>query len=284
MKFLDGLDHDLKTALLAQLRDLWTHTSTALEGNTLTLGETAFVLAEGLTVSGKPLKDHQEVVGHARAIDLLYGLLDRPEPIIEDDLFLLHRAVQTQVVIDIYQPIGAWKCEPNGTHALTPEGKQTFIDYARPVDVPLLMAEWLDMLNTVRANSLDEAAVLRCYSDLHLAFVRIHPFADGNGRMARLLANLPVLNAGFPPILIDRTRRREYLAHLSGYDLEVGTARVGSSLLPSSARKDNFLEFCRECWQASLELVKEAHVIKNRRTDSSIHPLQSNTYSHKGFP
>ena len=93
MKFLDGLDSDLKAALLAQLRDLWTHTSTALEGNTLTLGETAFVLAEGLTVSGKPLKDHQEVVGHARAIELLYGLLGRLEPITEDDLFLLHRAI-----------------------------------------------------------------------------------------------------------------------------------------------------------------------------------------------
>lgn len=67
MRFLDGLDADLRGALLAQLRDLWTHTSTALEGNTLTLGETAFVLAEGITISGKPLEDHREVVGHARA-------------------------------------------------------------------------------------------------------------------------------------------------------------------------------------------------------------------------
>ncbi len=75
MKFLDGLNSELKNVLLTQLRNLWTHTSTAIEGNTLTLAETAFVLEEGLTVSGKPLKDHEEVVGHAKAIDLIYQLV-----------------------------------------------------------------------------------------------------------------------------------------------------------------------------------------------------------------
>ncbi len=64
---LQHLDEDIRLALLRQVRDLWTHSSTAIEGNTLTLGETKFVLEEGLTISGKPLKDHQEVVGQARA-------------------------------------------------------------------------------------------------------------------------------------------------------------------------------------------------------------------------
>ncbi len=73
--FLNGLDDDLRKALLIQFRNLWTHTSTAIEGNTLTLGETAFVLEEGLTISGKPLKYHEEVVGHARAIDLIYDFI-----------------------------------------------------------------------------------------------------------------------------------------------------------------------------------------------------------------
>ena len=69
LNFLNDLDKDLRKALLIQLRNLWTHTSTAIEGNTLTLGETAFVLEKGLTISSKPLRDHEEVVGHARAID-----------------------------------------------------------------------------------------------------------------------------------------------------------------------------------------------------------------------
>ena len=65
--FLKDLDNDISDALLIQFRNLWTHTSTAIEGNTLTLGETTFVLEEGLTVSGKPLKDHEEIVGHGKS-------------------------------------------------------------------------------------------------------------------------------------------------------------------------------------------------------------------------
>ena len=81
--FLQDLDNDIRDALLAQLRNLWTHTSTAIEGNTLTLGETAFVIEEGLTISGKPLKDHEEVVGHAKAIDLVYDLIRRESQLAE---------------------------------------------------------------------------------------------------------------------------------------------------------------------------------------------------------
>jgi len=89
--FLQNLDNDIRDALLAQLRNLWTHTSTAIEGNTLSLGETAFVLEEGLAISGKPLKDHEEIVGHARAIDLVYDLIRRESDLTEKDLFDLHK-------------------------------------------------------------------------------------------------------------------------------------------------------------------------------------------------
>lgn len=267
MKFLDGLDNDLRKALLAQLRDLWTHNSTALEGNTLTLGETAFILSEGLTVSGRSLREHQEVSGHALAIELLYGLLKRDTPVTESDLFDLHRAVQTSVIVDMYQPVGAWKREPNGTNALTRDGKPTFIDYASPTDVPALMQEWLNLLNHLLETSFDESAALLAYSHLHLSFVRIHPFADGNGRMARLIANLPVLHAGFPPILIDKSSRRDYLITLSAYDLEVGCAKVGKTLLPSSKLKEDFQAFCEACWQTSLDVVREIRDKQNARDD-----------------
>lgn len=267
MKFLEGLDNDLRLALLAQLRDLWTHNSTALEGNTLTLGETAFVLSEGLTISGKPLKDHQEVAGHAKAIELLYHFLNSNQPISEEHLFALHKAVQTSIVIDIYQPIGKWKCEPNGTYALTKENKQTFIDYASPFDVPILMKEWLKMLNDELGLVLDDEKALMTYSNLHLAFVRIHPFADGNGRMARLIANLPVLKSGFPPILIDRQKRRDYLLSISTYDLEVGCAKKDLPLLPDSELKDAFVNFCKECWQDSMALVDEIHLKQRQRNN-----------------
>ena len=118
------------------------------------------------------------------------------------------------------------------------------------------MNEWLTMLNNALVLTIDSEKALAIYSDLHLAFVRIHPFADGNGRMARLVSNLPILKSGLPPVLIDRNRRSEYLMALSAYDLEVGYAKKGSALLPDSDLKDGFTNFCHECWQASIDLVK----------------------------
>lgn len=256
--FFAALAPDLRTALLAQLRDLWTHTSTALEGNTLTLGETAYVLAYGLTVEGRPLAHHQEVVGHARAIDLLYGLLDAPK-LTEADLFALHRAVQTEQLADIMQPIGAWKREPNGTYAMTADGQQTFIDYAPPAEVPTLMAEWLELANAPMTDPL------AAYVGLHVAFVRIHPFFDGNGRLARLLANLPVLRAGYPPIVIDARLRRQYIGLLAEYELAVGQTRSGQLLLPEPERLASFQIFCHDNWQASLDLVAEAERLQAAR-------------------
>ena len=167
-RFYDGLDADLKAALLVQVRNLWTHTSTAIEGNTLTLGETDFVLSEGLTIAGKPLKDHQEVVGHARAIDLIYGMLDRGA-IGEQDLFEMHRAVLTESVTDIYSPAGAWKREPNSVSAVASDGRQAVIEFPRPERIPGLMNGWLDRFNRL-APETAEAAV-EAYATSHLEFV-----------------------------------------------------------------------------------------------------------------
>ena len=257
LAFLQGLDADLRAGLQAQLRVLWTHHSTAIEGNSLTLGETDFVLGEGLTVAGKPLKDHQQVVGHARAIDFLTAWLSQGRSLTEDDLFLLHRAIQTEVVIDIYQPVGAWKQEPNGAQIVV-DGRPIFNDaYAYPEDVPALMADWLALLAGHRGGGLSQEAALSAYTGLHAAFVRIHPFADGNGRMARLLANIPVLEAGFPPLVIPRERRQEYLRTLAVWELRVGRPITGSALLPESQALAPFVALCRDAWQASSELVNE---------------------------
>jgi hypothetical protein len=93
--FLALVPADHRAAVLAQIRDLWTHTSTALEGNTLSLGDTHAVLAMGLTVSGKPLAEHQEIVGHAKAIDILYQGLYKP--LDKQLIFDLHRAYKRKL-------------------------------------------------------------------------------------------------------------------------------------------------------------------------------------------
>ncbi|MBL0700638.1 MAG: Fic family protein [Desulfosarcina sp.] len=256
--FLKNLDNDIKDALLSQLRNLWTHTSTAIEGNTLTLGETAFVLEEGLTVSGKPLKDHEEVVGHARAIDLVYDIIRKKSDLTENDLFDLHKAVQTERIFDVYKPVGAWKVEPNSTVIISGD-TQIIFEYAAPNDVPELMQSWLAMFQkTCKKNMANKEAALTSYVHLHVSFVRIHPFWDGNGRMARLIANIPVIMAGYPPIVVPRERRQEYIESLSEYHLATGTVIVGNKLLPDIDKLDRFKQFCNEAWSGSLKLVDNA--------------------------
>jgi Fic family protein len=270
MKHLDlwhGLDADLKQSLIKQLRNLWTHTSTALEGNTLSLGETAFVLEEGLTVGGKPLKDHEEVVGHARAIDLIWSYIARENGITKEDLFALHKAVQTERIMDIYQPVGNWKVEHNGTIAITDDGRQVFLEYAAPEAVSVLMDDWLEVLNGFLKENLDREPAVMAYAELHTSWVRIHPFGDGNGRMARLVANLPVIHSGWPPIIIPVEKRREYIRLLSRYELAVGIPKVGEPLLPNKEQLIEFIRFCDDSWQQSLELVKTARKTQSARNE-----------------
>jgi Fic family protein len=253
----DHLDHDLAKTLMTQLRDLWTHSSTAIEGNTLTLGETAFVLREGLTISGKPLKDHQEVVGHARAIDLIYDLVQNNTPLTESELFALHRAVQIDQVIDIYKPVGGWKKEPNSTVGVINE-KQVVFDFASPKDVPMLMKSWFELYQDLDLALIpeDKNPALMAYVKLHASFVHVHPFFDGNGRLARLIANLPVIKSGLPPIIIPQQHRRQYIDTLAEYHFKTGRIKAGDELLPDMEALDPFIAFCEQAWEESLQVVE----------------------------
>ena len=254
--FLNGLSKNLQVSLSNSLRDLWCHTSTALEGNTLTLGDTQFILNEGLTITGKPLKDHNEIHGHARAIDLIYSMLSK-DVITERDLFLLHRAVITEQVTDIYQPIGAWKTEANYTNYVRQSGKPGLREYPSYMATPALMKQWIDKCNNAfqSVESKDEAS--HAYAELHLAFVTIHPFFDGNGRMARLVSNLPVLKAGYPPIIVPKEDRKRYLESISAFQESIQNLSTLRDLeaLPSI---EYFSALCVEYWSSTMDLVESA--------------------------
>ena len=261
--FLSGLDNDLKTELLSQIRDLWTHTSTALEGNSLSLGDTHFILQEGLTISGKPIKDHQEVIGHARAIELLYFCLK--EPLTEAIVFALHKAVQTEQVTDIYNPNGAWKVEPNGTYMIGSDGSQLFIEYAMPYSVPALMEEVIDSINSIDLASVTATMAHEYYARIHMGIVHIHPFWDGNGRIARLLANIPLLRAGLPPLTIPQDERRTYLQILANYQIVIGQLNAGTGVWPDTSQLTEFNQFCASCYASTEKLVAAAYEMQRRR-------------------
>ena len=251
--FLAGLDRDLRSGLAGEIRALWTHHSTALEGTTLTLGDTTFVLREGLTVSGKSLKDHQEVIGHARAIDLVYAIIDQRRQVTSDDLHLLHRAVQAELTVDVFSPSGRWKVEPNGTTALLTSGESRWHDYARPEDAPALMDDWLRLLDASRKPGAGDR--LDAYTDLHLGFTTVHPYADGNGRMTRLLANIPVIEGGDPPILIPQERRRDYITLMGDWSVARGVPKPGEALVPRTVTWTRLRAFFADVAQPARELV-----------------------------
>jgi Fic family protein len=189
----------------------------------------------------------------------VYDCLQKGRPFGEADLFALHKAVQTEVVIDVYKPVGGWKKEPNSTVGVVDE-KQVIFEYAPPADVPPLMADWFKLYGEQSSAITpgDRQLALAAYVKLHISFVRIHPFFDGNGRLARLVANLPVLMAGLPPIIIPREQRKAYIDALSAYHYAVGQIRAGNELLPKAEKLEPFTAFCSQAWQASLDLVEEA--------------------------
>ena len=263
LRFLAGLDADLRQSLLNQIRDAWTHNSTALEGNSLTLGDTKFVIEEGLTVAGKPVKDHEEVIGHATAITQIYNLLGRD--VTTDDLFALHRSVQAERVADIYKPLGSWKVEPNGTYAVDESGAQVFVEYAAPEHVPTLMAEVLDCVNTTRLRPDDPGEAAPAYARIHAGFVSIHPFWDGNGRLARLLANVPLLNAGLPPLVIPKEERRVYIDALAHYQRRIGRITPETRVWPDAPELAPFAGFCQRSYATTRRLVELAFEQQRRR-------------------
>ena len=255
--FLDGISETRKYELLKQLKAVWTHDSTSIEGNTLTLGDTMAVLEYGLTVKGKPLKDHQDVVSHAKGVDFVQSLIGRKK-IAVDDLFTLHRIVVGEASHDIYQPVGAWKREDNGTYGAE-NGKSIYMPYAAADDTPKLMDAWLKAFNKFLKGVKTQEAALEAYLFAHVAFVRIHPFFDGNGRLARLLANIPVLVAGFPPIVVPFEARLDYIRELWDYQRAVGVISLKNcDLLPESTRLGNLRSLVKDWWQATLDLVDEA--------------------------
>jgi len=173
----------------------WTYNSNAIEGNTLTLNETKVVL-EGITVGGKTLREHLEVINHRDAIRYVEEIVRNKESLSEWQIKNLHRLV-LKGIEDEYA--GVYRDE------------QVFIsgaDHVPPAHYLIhekieQMMKWYDE----ESNSLHP---IQRGAMLHTMFVGIHPFIDGNGRTARLLLNLELMKDGFPPVIIKIENRLSY--------------------------------------------------------------------------
>jgi len=268
--YLDGLDKDIRENLVRGLRENWTYHSTGIEGNSLTLEETAYVLSEGLTVDGKPIKDHNEVIGHGKAVDWANSFARRENGNVTDqDLFELHKLIQTEHIVDFYKPHGAWKIEPNGTMVRDENGNMEYVEFAAPNDVEFLIKKWIAELNSAMNRIIPENEAPEVFASIHTGFVRIHPFWDGNGRMARILSNLPLLRSGFPPVVIQRTYniRERYIALLQNIQKDLGTFTRDNAPIPISTEKlSSLTAFCHLEWQNALKMVKQAQKLQAQRS------------------
>lgn len=221
---LRPIDQNLNNTLQERLRIEWTYNSNAIEGNTLTFGETSFFLREGLTSEGKPLKDFLEAKNHAEAIDVLEDFIHNKTPLTEFFIKSLHgvllRGMGSTIAKGAHKEyiqkplhIGEYKKQPN--HVLMANGEMHY--YCEPLQVPGEMEKLMKWLSSEEVQKLPaiEKAVL-----LHYKFVTIHPFDDGNGRISRLLMNLVLMKDGFPPCIIKNKNRRGYIACLEKVRIE----------------------------------------------------------------
>lgn len=176
-----------------------TYTSNAIEGNTLSPVETTLVIEQGITVGGKPLKDHLEALDHYDAIRYVRELARHETPLTESDVRSLHRLVVQRSAPEIagrYADLPRYVRTETGRHSFPP-----------PAEVPALMGDFAGWLGP--APGTPDTAFTA-----HRRLVDIHPFNDGNGRTARLLMNLVLIRGGYPPIAVRPEDRLEYIRSL----------------------------------------------------------------------
>ena len=196
------------------------HNSTALEGNTLVLRQVERLLADGMAVGNKELKEYMEVRGYADAAKWVYDQALEPGVWTDGSLLTLTevRHVHTMAMTPV------WGVAPH-PHASEKEGPGSFREHdiapfpggmTPPpwTEVPAALHDWVRTIDVIgRASNVIEAI-----ADAHNRFERIHPFLDGNGRTGRLLMNLILVRLGFAPAIIFKRDRARYLRGLRAAD------------------------------------------------------------------
>jgi len=220
---LRPFDPTTEALIERKLRMDWNYNSNAIEGNQVNRGETQLFLEQGLTAKGKPFKDYLDIRGHDQAIGFLKDLVTRKEHLTEAVIRELHKIL----LVEPYEMpsetldgkkstkvvrLGEYKTLPN--RVTLSDG--TIHHYASPEETPAMMGDLMrwyrDQLDAVELHPVIIASLF------HHRFTAIHPFDDGNGRMARLLANMILMQHHLPPAVFRADKRTEYLLALHEAD------------------------------------------------------------------
>ena len=207
----------------------YTYNSNAIEGNTLTLRETDLVL-RGLTIDRKPLKDHMEAVGHKEAFDYVRELVAKNVPISERVI----KAIHCLVLADKKDDRGVYRRVPVRIMGAQHEPVQ-----------PYLIEPKMEQL--LRDFSESTEHIVTKLARFHIEFEGIHPFIDGNGRTGRLLVNLELMKAGYPPIDIKFTDRIKYYDAFDEYHVKHDLSAMENLFAGYvNARLDKYLKILQE--------------------------------------
>jgi Fic family protein len=245
---LRPLAPEQEARVLQKFRLEWNYNSNAIEGNSLTLGETRSLLLHGLTAAGKPMRDHLDIKGHNEAVVALEEFVRSEYPLTEQFIremhqLLLGEAYEVPAQTASGQPTrkrivpGRYKTSPN--NVLTATGEMFY--FASVEETPGRMTDLVDWYRAEEAAPTLHPVALA--AEFHYRFVRVHPFDDGNGRMSRLLMNLILLRHGYPMTVIQAADRNRYLAALAEAD---------------AGEPEPFLRFIIENVEASLRLIIRA--------------------------
>lgn len=236
---LDSL-RPLPTAAVNRLKEQftveWIYNSNAIEGSTLTLRETQLILETGMTIGGKSLREHFEVINHRDAIDYVESLADQGDLITAFHVRQIHKLVLTQIDDENAGQYRKTQVRIVGAKHVPPESW----------DIPHRMADWENWLkeSEKKIQPVELAALA------HHRLTEIHPFIDGNGRTARLVMNLILFRHGYPPAVILRVNRKQYYRVLMQAD---------------SGKPEPLVDFVGRTVERSLTLYLEGSTSKTKR-------------------
>jgi Fic family protein len=213
------LNPDNEKRLKQKLRLEWNYNSNHIEGNTLTYGETELLLIQGQTVGGHTIREYEEMKAHDVAVEHVGRLANDDRVIGETDIRDLNKIILKEPFWKEAQTLdgkptrryvipGEYKTLSNNVRTGTGE----IFEFAKPEDTPSRMLNLVSWLREELTNRTLHAVELA--ARLHHDFVLIHPFDDGNGRVARLLINYVLLRLGFPPLIVKSADKANYLAAL----------------------------------------------------------------------
>ncbi len=217
------LSPEMEQRIMQKFRLDWNYHSSHIEGNQLTYGETKALLLFGHTAQAKPLKDHIEMTGHNEAIKYIEDVIRQKRPLTENFIRELHQLILKEPYeVDAITPdgkparrtinIGAYKTVPN--HVKTKTGEIFY--FATPEETPAKMNDLMAWYsNNINNNDLHPVLFA---TEFHYKFICIHPFDDGNGRIARLLMNFILMQKGYPPAIIKTEEKYDYFAALQQAD------------------------------------------------------------------